>query len=82
MGQQAQIEMTVDDDRPLSQRVVEAVADATGSSLLDLHPPLHHAVDLEALDDLLQPGTRSHVEFSYDGHRVVVHSDGEIRVSD
>lgn len=82
MEAQVQSQTTVTENSTISEAVVEAVADATGSSLFDVHPPLHWVIDLEALERLFQPGADGRVAFSYDGHRVVVHSDGQVYVRD
>jgi len=68
-----------------SLRVVEAVADADGVDPVRLDPPLHSAIDPEALDRLFEPtptGPRAGtVRFSYRDHDVTVHPDGTVDVS-
>lgn len=88
-----------DADEPLSQAVIAAVAsvsdcrptksDAVDSS--DVLPPLHDAIDPDALDALFRrhggadadgrtDDRRGRVEFSYYGYRVTARSDGSVSV--
>lgn len=71
-----------ENDRPVSERVVEAVAAVEGSSPLELDRPLYDAIDPDALNAIV--GTRNGcdvVEFGYLGYRVSVRSDGETTIS-
>ena len=71
---------TVDEDfGPLSLRVIDAIAEATGSDPLEM-PPLYHTVDLTALEDLFRGGQSVSVEFEYEGCAVSVRSDGSVTV--
>jgi len=71
-------------DRNVSTVVVEAVADALGVSPVDLEPPLHSAVNPDALDDLFRPEWSSDevrkVSFTYAECDVTVRDDGEVVV--
>lgn len=67
-----------------SERVIDAVADATDSDPTEVGP-LYHAVDPDALDRLFAPthggaSRAGHVQFTFGGCEVVVHGDGEIEV--
>lgn len=64
----------------VSTHVVEAIADATNTDPFSLEPPLHHSVDLEALDRLFRADTSGLVLFEYEGHRIGVDSDGTVTV--
>lgn len=71
---------------PINRRVVEAVADETGTDPLELDP-LYLAVDPVCLDRIFR-GDRSvagrgagRVEFPFAGCRVIVAGDGSITVS-
>lgn len=74
-----------DADRPVSAAVLEAVAAATGTDLVDLSP-LAEVVDPEALDALFgpkvdgRPRSSGRVEFTFRGHRVTVYSEGRVAV--
>lgn len=68
-----------------SQRVIEAVAEATGDDLTEVQP-LYHAIDPDALDRLFEPTGGSgrsggYVEFEFAGCEVVVRGNGEIEVT-
>ncbi|ELZ15742.1 hypothetical protein C478_04539 [Natrinema thermotolerans DSM 11552] len=75
------------DGEPASEAVVTAVAAVRGSKPAALDP-LHAAVDLDALDSLVDHADRvdtagSHqVWFTYEGLDVGVRTDGEIRIRD
>ena len=72
--------MTVDEDcGPISLRVIDAIAEATGSDPLEM-PPLYHTVDLSALEHLIRGGDSVSVEFEYEGRAVAVRSDGTVAV--
>lgn len=73
-----------DDSTLPSTAVIEAVADMTGGSPMEM-PPLYDTLDVEALDTFLTAeradsfGTVS-VSFTYDGTFVWISSDGTIEV--
>jgi hypothetical protein len=74
----------LDADRNVSAAVVEAVAEAEGVSPMELQPPLHYSVDVDALDELFRPeknatGGNLIISFVYAGYEVTVR-DGEIVV--
>jgi len=69
-----------------SQRVIEAVSEATDSDPTEVGP-LYHVIDPDALDRLFAatPGrTRvgGRVEFTFAGCDVVVRGDGEVEVTE
>jgi hypothetical protein len=71
-------------DAATSERVIDAVADATDSDPTDVGP-LYHVVDPDALDRLFAPTHRGacrtgHVQFTFGGCEVTVRADGEIEV--
>jgi hypothetical protein len=66
--------------RSVCTTVVETVAEAAGVSELELEP-LYDAIDPDALEVLFRPGAVGRVEFSYQGHAVTVHSDGQVDVA-
>lgn len=70
---------TPGENRPISERVVEAVANAAGTSELELQP-LYEVVDPDALESLFHAGSDGTVRFTYHGHHVVVSSDGDVDV--
>ncbi|NHN58767.1 MULTISPECIES: HalOD1 output domain-containing protein [Halorussus] len=72
-------------DRRVSTAVVTAVAEAEGRSPTDLVPPLHDAVDPEALDRLFEddrPRSESEprVSFTYCGYDVRVGGPNDVVV--
>lgn len=76
---------TMSSQRAVTDRVLEAVAQATGEDLLSL-PPLYEAVDADALDALYtqstgpQSRTAPTVRFRYAGQTVVVRSATDVVV--
>lgn len=71
---------TVAEPRPLTERLVERVADATDRDPTAL-PPLFEAVDPEALDRLVTSGSASlRAEFEYADCSVAVFGDEHVRV--
>jgi len=64
----------------VSERIVEAVADAKDVSSLELDP-LYDVVDPDALDGFFQAGAAGRIEFIYEGCEVVVHADGDVDVT-
>lgn len=70
-------------DFDLTSAVVSAVADAAGADPTALNgPPLYDSVDAAALESSLfgEGAPDRSAEFRYLGYRVVVDSDGRIRV--
>lgn len=69
-------------DAPPSRSVIRAIEAATGIDALNL-PPLHAAVDTEALDSVIRSTSSSaRLSFDYASLRVTVHSSGDISVTD
>ncbi|MEY7852218.1 HalOD1 output domain-containing protein [Natrarchaeobius sp. A-rgal3] len=69
-------------EQPVSLAVVEAIAKREGIPPEELQPPLHGAIDTDALDSLFHPVDAerlpSAVEFTYNGYTVHVDGSGEI----
>ncbi|NHN58333.1 MULTISPECIES: HalOD1 output domain-containing protein [Halorussus] len=70
----------------VSQRVIDAVAEATGRDPTDVGP-LYHVIDPDALDRLFAAtgaGGRNggHVEFAFAGCDVVVRGSGSVEVTE
>jgi hypothetical protein len=63
-----------------SERVVDALADATGTDPVALDPPLYEVVEPDALDAVVASSDDLSVSFDYGDHRVVVHADGSVTV--
>lgn len=69
----------------LINRIVMTVAETRGVDPLDL-PPLYDAIDPDALERLftssVSPPTPSSIQvhFTYEGHEVTVHNDGDVTV--
>ncbi len=68
----------------LSLKIVEEIAKREGVQPEELSPPIHYAIDTDALDSLYQlsDGERnpSKVEFVYKGYSITVESTGEIEL--
>ncbi|RQG94090.1 HalOD1 output domain-containing protein [Natrarchaeobius chitinivorans] len=66
--------------------IVEAIAEHDGTTPEKLHPPLHDAIETDALDALFTPDDAdrrpSAVEFTYDEYTVRVDADAEITITD
>lgn len=77
---------TADDTRPVSERVIEAVAAAADTDPAELDP-LYEVVDPDALDALFDdpspdaPRTTGQVILRVAGRRVVVDADGSVEVA-
>lgn len=68
----------VHDERdPLSTRVVTMVAERKGVDPAELTPPLHSAVEPDALEALFSEGKSGFVrlQFTYDGFEVSIEGD-------
>lgn len=73
------------DEVSTSERVIDAVADATDSEPTDVGP-LYHVIDPDALDRLFSPTrrggrTEGHVTFTFGGCDVMVRGNGSVEVS-
>jgi hypothetical protein len=69
-----------------SLTVVKAIAEATESNPTDLDPPIHHVLDPDALDSLLEGDPEDTdampiaVRFEYHGYEVVVYQDDTVEL--
>lgn len=76
------------DGERLSTAVVNAIAAHEDTDPNDIRPQLYDAVDPDALDSLFgprvdgKPRKGGRVVFSYHGHRVSAHSDGDVYVGE
>lgn len=70
----------VQDNRPPSATVLDTVADATGTDVLDL-PPLYDVIDPETLNRLLASDPSVRIEFQYADYRIVATGDGDVTVT-
>lgn len=64
-----------------SERVIQKVARRANADPLDL-PPLYFAIDPDALDAAVEGLAEGEIQFQYAGHRVTVHDDGTISLSE
>lgn len=65
----------------VSERVIEAVAEAEGVDPTDVTPPLYDVMDPDALDRLFESANvDKQFVFSYNGHEVAVGDEGEVLV--
>ncbi|THE64796.1 hypothetical protein D8Y22_11095 [Salinadaptatus halalkaliphilus] len=74
---------------PPSQAIIERVAQREGVDVTDIEPPayepLYAVVNPDALDALFQSASRPNpvrVTLEYEGYDIVVHSDGDVDVSE
>ena len=85
----ARVPVERSDPDALTVAIISAVADAEGVSLEDVrHPPLYEVCDTAVLDAAFFEGENGRsdadaaAEFTYRGHRVVVHSARWVLVYD
>lgn len=75
------IQAEVAEESRISQKVVEAIAEAEETEPIELTPPLYEVIDLETLENLLTNNqTLAKVVFNYNSCEVTVFSDGYISV--
>lgn len=68
---------------PISEKVIQAVADREGVDPTELHPPLYNAVNPEALDSLFEnENTNGRLQFHWLDYRIVVFSSRSVRIID
>lgn len=73
---------------PLSQRVVQRIADAEDTDPAALDPPLHAAVNTDALDALFDatvdgsPREQGTIQFPHQRYQVTVTAEGDIQLHD
>ena len=65
-----------------SYRVVEAIADAMDTDVIDLQPPLYSAIDPTALDLLFAGSRPVSVQFEYEEYIISVDADRTITIDD
>lgn len=80
------VEFETGSSTPPSTAVIESIAEYKELDPLDLDQPLAEVIDTDALDSIVgggvgQPLSDISVEFSYDGCRVHVSSDGSVEVT-
>jgi hypothetical protein len=75
------VKHSCDENEPISQTVVTAVAEVTGCDPIELDP-LYEYIDPDAMDALFHPRSNDdvdqselHIEFSYTTYRVTVTKD-------
>jgi hypothetical protein len=74
------MESSFSSSRSVSERIVAAVAAHADADPLEL-PPLHEAIDSDAVDDLFHDGSSGSVRFRYAGRTVTVDSEGRVDVA-
>ena len=76
----------MDGDQSICLSVVSKVADHEGTAPEDLHPPLHAAIDTDALEALFQAADpdddHPSIEFTYRGYTIRVAGPDEISIED
>ncbi|MFC7231096.1 HalOD1 output domain-containing protein [Saliphagus sp. GCM10025308] len=63
------------EDHDIGYRIIEAIATREGIDPLDVDPPLHVAIDVGALEDVLR-STNDSTSISFEYGRYTVHLDG------
>ena len=75
------IQAEVTEEGHVSQKVIEAIAEAEETDPVELTPPLYEVIDPEALTNLFTNNrTVGKIVFNYNSHEVSVFSDGYISV--
>ncbi|WP_255167998.1 HalOD1 output domain-containing protein [Natrononativus amylolyticus] len=75
------IQAEVAEESCVSQKIVEAIAEAEETEPIELTPPLYEVIDPEALENLFANNqTLGKVVFNYNSCEVTVFSDGYISV--
>ncbi|SDQ33203.1 hypothetical protein SAMN04489842_0512 [Natronobacterium texcoconense] len=73
-------------ENPISFEIAEEVAAYEGTRVEDLHPPLHDAIDTDALDAMFRSSGADRilpsVEFTYKGYTIHVDNSSEITIRD
>ena len=76
---------TLSRSKTASEAVIEAVSEREGVAPAELDRPLYYVIDPEALDRLVECGSREssvRIDFTYYGYDVTVSSTGDVTVSD
>jgi hypothetical protein len=74
---------TIDQERErLSYRVVEAIADAMDTDVIDLEPPLYSVIDPDALELVFAGSQSVAVRFKYNEQIISVDADRTITIDD
>ena len=74
----------LEEDRPISETVVKAVAERENVDPLDLDQRLYEAIDPDALDSLFSPAggvATDRITFTFCGHEVRVDRDGTVSLN-
>lgn len=71
-----------DETEVLHTKVITAVAERKGIDPIDLTPPLHSAIDPDALEALFSERDNGfvHVEFTYAGVGVTIEGEGNVEI--
>lgn len=75
-------------DLPLSEKILDEIAEREDVPPVDLEPPLYDAIDPEALDSFFRNHGRETVDsarqivFRYAGYDVSVSGDGEVEIEE
>jgi len=66
---------------PISQRVLQTVAEETGKSPADLQEPLHNAIDPDALNAMYsRDRIPNQLTFAYNGYQIQI-DNGDVEIS-
>lgn len=65
----------------VTTRIVRAVADETDRDVLDM-PVLHHSVDPDGLEQLVEGMSEGAITFTYADRTVTVYADGAVDVDE
>lgn len=68
---------SIEGDKPLSLAVIECISLVDGGNP-DTHPPLHDAIDPDALNNLFRDRESGEVTFSYLDYEVTVTGDAVV----
>lgn len=76
-GNQETCQCSFDEDTPLSLAIIECISEATGGDP-ENWPPLHEAIDPEALDNLFRDRNDGEVTFTYLDYEITANSNAVI----
>jgi hypothetical protein len=68
-------------DASVSERVIQAAADAKDRDELEL-PPLYDTIDPDAFEELIAGMSSGEISFQYAGCEITVTADAQIRVEE
>lgn len=76
-----QVQTDVSTEGSICQAVIESIAEAEGTSPIELTPPLYEVIDPDAMERLFADNQAlGKLVFNYNNHEVSVFTDGYVSV--